>query len=119
MDELVRQKPSSQTWKVKVYLLNSTGNWDDCGTGNFEMVHETQENEEIEYIKITTNEELIKGRSTDVTAERYEKLKGRYATDDKILLFLPICKKNSYEKQGGKNISKIFLEFPKAHAITS
>ncbi len=102
MDELVRHKPTSQTWKVKVYLLNTTGNWDDCGTGNFEMVRETQENEENEYFKITTNEELIKGRSTDITVERYEKLKGTHARNDKMLLFLPIRKKNQYEKQGGK-----------------
>ena len=63
MDELVKHKPLNQTWKVKVYLLNSSGNWDDCGTGSFEMIKENQEQEDNEFIKIMTNEELIKGRS--------------------------------------------------------
>lgn len=101
MDELVRQKSSSQSWKVKVYLLNATGNWDDCGTGILEMAREIQDQEEIEYLKVTTNEELIKGRSTEISADRYEKLKGKLADEDKILLYLPLLKKNQYEKQGG------------------
>mmetsp|Transcript_43016 Transcript_43016/g.49881 ORF Transcript_43016/g.49881 Transcript_43016/m.49881 type:complete len:97 (-) Transcript_43016:347-637(-) len=95
MDELVRQKSSSQSWKVKVYLLNGTGNWDDCGTGILEMAKESQDLEEIDYLKVSTNEELIKGRSTDITAERYERLKGTLARDDKILLYLPLMKKKS------------------------
>ena len=101
MDELTRQKSTSQSWKIKVYLLSANGNWDDCGTGLLEMAKETNEDEEIDYLKVTTNEELIKGRSTDITAERYEKLKGKLAKEEKILLYLPLLKRNQYEKQGG------------------
>lgn len=101
----MRQKSASQSWKVKVYLLSTSGNWDDCGTGILEMVKETQEDGDIDYLKVTTNEELIKGRSTEITLERYEKLKGKFAEDDKILLYLPLHKKNQYEKQGGNSLA--------------
>ena len=101
MDDLVRQKSSNQSWKVKVYLLNGTGNWDDCGTGTLEMAKDSQDDEELDYLRVSTNEELIKGRSTDITAERYERLKGKLASDENILMYLPLLKKNMYEKQGG------------------
>ena len=104
MDDLLRQKASSQGWKVKVYLLNGTGNWDDCGTGTLELTKETQNQEEIEYFKISTNEEFLKGRSSEVSAERYDKLKGKH-NDEKTLLCLPIQKNNQYEKQGGIHLT--------------
>lgn len=31
--EPIKKANSNQNWKVKVYLLNESGNWDDCGKG--------------------------------------------------------------------------------------
>ncbi len=44
--------------KVKVYLLNDQGQWDDCGTGNLSITKKINEKIEIE-------EEYFKVISTD------------------------------------------------------
>ena len=115
MDKLIKQNGLNLNWKVKVYLLNATGNWDDCGTGVLEEALDIDENE---YLKIWTNDELIKGRSTDISEERFEKLKGKLADDDEVLLFLPVHKRNKYEKQGGilvTSTAELKQLFPRMH----
>jgi len=48
-----------QTWKVKVFILNAKGEWDDCGTGvlYFKKEKEENPNQMEEYIKIVKYEE--------------------------------------------------------------
>lgn len=49
MDDIEVPKDITQSWKVKVYLLNESGNWDDCGTGQLDIVKETLSDMEMEY----------------------------------------------------------------------
>jgi hypothetical protein len=49
--------------KVKVYLLDSKGEWQDCGAGNLKIVKEMNEMIEVEeeyfYVTALDNSELI------------------------------------------------------------
>lgn len=107
MDELIKQK--NPNWKVKVYLLNDSGNWDDCGTGTLEIVRSTKGGEELDFFKVTKNDENSQGAPSSVSAERLEKLKGD-PPYPKAILYLPIMKYNQFEKQGG-NITYLNLNF--------
>lgn len=99
MDELIRQK--SPNWKVKVYLLNDTGNWDDCGTGTLEISRLSKNGEENEYFQVTRQDDNTVTHPTVVSSERLQKLKSEN-TNQKVILYLPISKTFQFDKQGGK-----------------
>lgn len=58
MEEFKMQ--NSMNWKVKVYLLNSSGNWDDYGTGMLQLSREMNVNTEIEeeYLIVKSRDEF-------------------------------------------------------------
>jgi hypothetical protein len=99
MDELIKQK--NPNWKVKVYLLNDSGNWDDCGTGTLEIARATKGGEELDFFKVTKNDENAPATPSVVPQERLDKLKGD-SPNPKTILFVPILKYNQFDKQGGK-----------------
>jgi len=101
MNEGFRQPTSDQIWRVKVYLLNDHGNWDDYGTGVLELVKEVQSDEEKEFLKITTTDDSLRNNSSQLDPEKLNKLKGE-CTSPNVLLYLPILQSNQYEKQSGQ-----------------
>ena len=99
MDELIRQK--SPNWKVKVYLLNDTGNWDDCGTGTLELTRVSKNSEETEYFQVTRQDDNAAALPIIVPGDRLQKLKSDNP-NPKVILHLPISKNFQFDKQGGK-----------------
>lgn len=41
-------KQDNTNWKVKIYLLNVSGGWDDCGTGILQLIKEMNKTTELE-----------------------------------------------------------------------
>ena len=101
MEEAIRHKVPN--WKVKVYLLNDVGNWDDCGTGTLEICKNAKNEEECDYFKVTKVEDKSQPAAQLVSVERLEKLK-RLSPSPNIILYLPLQKEYEFEKQGGKLI---------------
>lgn len=75
MDEVSLQRPQPTNWKVKVYLLNQTGNWDDFGTGNLDIQKGDYLGEETEYFKIISSEELDHDKLSKEFLEKFESLR--------------------------------------------
>ena len=103
MNEELRPSGSSQNWRVKVYLLNADGNWDDCGSGSLQAITDTSAGIEIIYLHVTSTEEAAKNMSSEITLERLKKLQGE-KEDLNCVLYQPIKLRNDYEKQGGRNL---------------
>jgi hypothetical protein len=101
MEELIKQKVPN--WKVKVYLLNDVGNWDDCGTGTLEFCKIPKMEEECDYFKVTKVEDKGLPPTQAVSNERLEKLRNGNPNSN-VILFLPLQKQYDFEKQGGKLI---------------
>jgi hypothetical protein len=100
MDEHNGNKNSHRNWKVKVYLLNEMGNWDDCGTGILELIKENSLGEEIDFFHVQRIEDAIEDSSPFIPEDKSQKLKGN--TDNpKIILHTPISADSQFEKQGG------------------
>jgi len=110
MNDAFRQSTNEQTWRVKVYLLNQQGNWDDLGTGVFELVKEVKLEEEMEYLKVVATDDSSKTNSPQIDSEKQAKLKGD-STLDRCILYLPILQSNHYEKQSGKIILNFIQPF--------
>lgn len=109
MEEIIPQKNPNVGWKVKVYLLNATGNWDDCGTGILEMVKENINGEEIDFFQVSVFDESSKLNPPPVSPDKLHKLKG-VKDDERYIMYRPLMRFNSFEKQGGKffvRVSKI------------
>ena len=102
MEDLIRQRSTNNNWRVKVYLLNLSGNWDDCGTGILEISKGLldAEEEDIQYFKVFSTEDEPNSSSITVSTEKLNHLKGK-ETNPRCILYLPILKKNQFEKQGG------------------
>ena len=103
MDETSRQSGGGQNWRVKVYLLNELGNWDDCGTGLLEFTREIKTDEEIDLIKVNSHE-APPNNDNNISVENRAKLKGG-SESPAVILNLPINKENQYDKQGGRKFS--------------
>ena len=102
MEDLMRQRYTNNSWRVKVYLLNLGGNWDDCGTGILEISKGLLDagEEDIEYFKVFSTEDEQKSSGITISSEKLNYLKGKQ-TNSRCILYLPILKKNQFEKQGG------------------
>ncbi len=101
MDEGIKRATPSANWRVKVYLLNEGGDWDDCGAGHLEIAKEVRGDEEIDFLRVIQTDEPSKVTSIDLTFERLKKLRGG-SDNERYVLNLPIRKYNQFEKQGGK-----------------
>lgn len=98
-------RPSgSQNWRVKVYLLNAEGNWDDCGSGTLSAIIDTSSGIEIIYLSVVGTEEAAKNISSEITIDRLRKLQGE-SEDLKCVMKQPIKLRNDYEKQGDSIIT--------------
>jgi hypothetical protein len=106
MDEITHQQYANLNWRVKVYLLNSTGNWDDCGTGTLDMVKENINGEDIEFLQVASYEDKNQAGAILIPSDKLLKLKGN-KEDEKYLLHRPLMKLNQFEKQGGKYYSRM------------
>ena len=102
MEDLMRQRSTNNNWRVKVYLLNLSGNWDDCGTGILDMSKGSSDmgGENVEYFKVFSTEEEQNPSGITISPEKLNKLKGN-ELNPKYILYLPILKKDQFEKQGG------------------
>ena len=104
MEDLIRQKNTNNSWRVKVYLLNLSGNWDDCGTGILDISKGSSDTdareEDIEYFKVFSTEDEQKLSGITISSEKLNKLKDK-ELNPKCILYLPILKSNQFEKQGG------------------
>jgi len=102
MDEITLQKNSNFNWKVKLYLLTETGTWEDCGTGDLEIVKQTYNDEETDFFKITCTAEEAKSNPPAISEEKLRKLKN-HQDEPNCLLMTPLLKSSIFEKQGGKH----------------
>ena len=110
MDEQNSNKHPHQNWKVKVYLLNELGHWDDCGTGILEIVQETIFEPPIDFFLVKRIEEQIDDSTSPISEERLQRIAGK-SKNGKSILYLPILKENQFEKQGGNSTqSKIMYK---------
>jgi hypothetical protein len=108
MDEHNNHKHSHQNWKVKVYLLNEHGNWDDGGTGILEIIKDDSFGQELDFFHVKRIEDQIEDSSSPISEERLLKIKGN-DHNPKIILHLPILLENQFEKQGGEPIYQIIM----------
>ena len=100
MEEGNKQLSSNQNWRVKVYLLEKSGNWEDCGSGTLDIVREVKSGEELDFLRVTNHNEANKSNSPAIQQERLKKLKGD-VENEKCILHLPISVSNQFDKQGG------------------
>jgi len=100
MNEELKPGGPSQNWRVKVYLLNSDGNWDDCGSGTLKTITDTSSGIGITYLHVTSNEDAAKNISGGISLDMLKKLQGG-TEDPKCVLHHPITVGSDYEKQGG------------------
>jgi hypothetical protein len=101
MEEVIRQK--APNWKVKVYLLNEGGNWDDCGTGSLELHYDPDNEKLCDYIQVVKVEDRGQPHAQMVSHERLEKLK-KGNQNPTVILYSTVEKEYDFEKQGGKFI---------------
>ena len=59
-DFQINIRSNNHNWKVRIYVLNSEGNWEDAGTGTLQIVKEMNPNTELEedYFKVSPLEEF-------------------------------------------------------------
>jgi len=96
MDEVSKQE--TLRWRVKVYLLNEGGNWDEGGTGDIHLVRDKVNGEEIDFFQVVA----VENDPTPITVsfEKLQKLKS-YRENENYVLYRPLLAFNVYEKQGG------------------
>lgn len=100
MNEELKPGGPSQNWRVKVYLLNSEGNWDDCGSGTLKTITDTSSGIDIIYLHVTSAEDAVKGISDGISLDMLKRLQGGIE-DPKCVLHHPITVGSDYDKQGG------------------
>ncbi len=101
MDEITPQKNSGLNWKVKLYLLTETGTWEDCGTGDLEMVKQTYHDEETDFFKILCSPHEPTPNPPPISEEKLKKLTN-FQEEPNCILMTPLLKSSLFEKQGGK-----------------
>jgi len=104
MDEITLQKNSNFNWKVKLYLLTETGTWEDCGTGDLEIVKQTYNDEETDFFKIAPAPDDPKSNPPAISEDKLRKLKN-FQDEPNCLLLTPLLKSSLFEKQGDSIIS--------------
>jgi len=109
MDEVSRQKNNNLHWRVKVYLLNGTGNWDECGTGDFHLVKDKLNGEEMDFLQVSPCENDEEAPPV-VSSEKLQKIKS-YRENENHVLYRPLLRFNEFQKQGGKVVHQKRLIF--------
>ena len=100
-DELVQPKNSQPNFRVKVYLLNASGNWEDCGTGTLEMVKDAVNDEELDFFQVLADNEQDKSTLSPELLEKQAKITNN-KTNERYVLYRPLLKTSQFENQGGK-----------------
>ena len=92
-----------ENWKVKVFLLNKVGDWDDCGTGI--LFFENQKTDiSANYLKVMKLKDE-NHEDQNISSEKKLKLsKGMQFSDGECLLWEKIDEDLSFEKQNGNYI---------------
>jgi len=101
MDDITPPKNSGLNWKVKLYLLTEAGTWEDCGTGDLEIVKQKYHDEETDFFKVICSPSDPKPNPPLISEEKLKKLTN-FQDEPNCLLLTPLLKSSLFEKQGGK-----------------
>ena len=79
-----------------MYLLNESGNWDDCGAGTLSLAKEISDiNDKSEdYFKVIAMDNFI----PSIEENKLKKINNNNKSEQNIILYLKIIVKNDYEK---------------------
>lgn len=97
MNDILQIQNPNYNWKVKIYLLNETGNWDDCGTGNLTLERSLNTQSHIMYEDIIFKIKTIHDDSKiEVSTERLCKLRKSLPDNESTDILLLSCVNNQF-----------------------
>ena len=99
-DDVVQLVKDEPNFRVKVYLLDEIGNWEDCGTGNLKMIKDASRAEELEFFEVIAEDDQEKAELTTELLERQQMIRG-HKTDHTYILYRPLIKSYPFERQEG------------------
>ena len=102
-DEVSQSRNNQPNFRVKLYLLNEAGNWEDCGTGILNMISDVINDEERDFFQVISDSEHGPPSLAPELLEKLQKIKSD-KSDERCLLYRPLAKDNQYERQGGNII---------------
>jgi len=93
-------------YRAKVYVLLTSRNWEDFGTGHVDIIQEFIDGNSVNYLRVIREGTGDNTESSGEIIEMKKKLRG-FQEEEEYILYKPILKEMNYEKNSSQILTWI------------
>jgi len=97
---------TTSNFRAKVYVLLTSGNWEDFGTGHVDIIQEFIDGNSVNYLRVIREGTGGNSESSGEIIEMKKKLRG-FREEEEYILYRPILKDMNYEKNSSQILTWI------------